>query len=471
LDFAGSFVKWLTSDKRKNAQGLTAVEHALLQEELKRLGDAQGRGLTTPKEIRIRYPGARSWQAYDGLFYPYGWREEDWVPNILEQLVFSAEAESRDMGGPQWISPPPDDSPFRMYVWKAAIAAKAKKKKQAAIALAAVVAALTAATVGVRQVRDNAESSTVETAAAAQDPAGAQPVDPAVDVAGGDETGGSGGESDDDLFEPEQADLETNPADTSTTIVFTATDVEGDDTDAITITDVEETTTTTPTTNTTPATTTTVATTTAAPTTTDAITITDVEETTTTTPTTNTTPATTTTVATTTAAPTTTVATTTTVTTTTTPTTNTTPATTTTVATTTAAPTTTVATTTTVTTTTVAPVEAYAHAQGGPTLCPEYALANQLTRTFIIRDRGTGDDLVDLYNGASATLTLTGGSGRNEQSNATVSGATVTFVWTFSPLLETRTSENLVPNLQVSGTSMGVSVNSIGFLQGNCTYP
>jgi hypothetical protein len=398
LDFAGSFVKWLTSDKRKNAQGLTAVEHALLQEELKRLGDAQGRGLTTPKEIRIRYPGARSWQAYDGLFYPYGWREEDWVPNILEQLVFSAEAESRDMGGPQWISPPPDDSPFRMYVWKAAIAAKAKKKKQAAIALAAVVAALTAATVGVRQVRDNAESSTVETAAAAQDPAGAQPVDPAVDVAGGDETGGSGGESDDDLFEPEQADLETNPADTSTTIVFTATDVEGDDTDAITITDVEETTTTTPTTNTTPATTTTVATTTAAPTTT-------------------------------------------------------------------------VATTTTVTTTTVAPVEAYAHAQGGPTLCPEYALANQLTRTFIIRDRGTGDDLVDLYNGASATLTLTGGSGRNEQSNATVSGATVTFVWTFSPLLETRTSENLVPNLQVSGTSMGVSVNSIGFLQGNCTYP
>jgi hypothetical protein len=433
LDFAGSFVKWLTSDKRKNAQGLTAVEHALLQEELKRLGDAQGRGLTTPKEIRIRYPGARSWQAYDGLFYPYGWREEDWVPNILEQLVFSAEAESRDMGGPQWISPPPDDSPFRMYVWKAAIAAKAKKKKQAAIALAAVVAALTAATVGVRQVRDNAESSTVETAAAAQDPAGAQPVDPAVDVAGGDETGGSGGESDDDLFEPEQADLETNPADTSTTIVFTATDVEGDDTDAITITDVEETTTTTPTTNTTPATTTTVATTTAAPTTT--------------------------------------VATTTTVTTTTTPTTNTTPATTTTVATTTAAPTTTVATTTTVTTTTVAPVEAYAHAQGGPTLCPEYALANQLTRTFIIRDRGTGDDLVDLYNGASATLTLTGGSGRNEQSNATVSGATVTFVWTFSPLLETRTSENLVPNLQVSGTSMGVSVNSIGFLQGNCTYP
>jgi hypothetical protein len=398
LDFAGSFVKWLTSDKRKNAQGLTAVEHALLQEELKRLGDAQGRGLTTPKEIRIRYPGARSWQAYDGLFYPYGWREEDWVPNILEQLVFAAEAESRDMGGPQWISPPPDDSPFRMYVWKAAIAAKAKKKKQAAIALAAVVAALTAATVGVRQVRDNAESSTVETAAAAQDPAGAQPVDPAVDVAGGDETGGSGGESDDDLFEPEQADLETNPADTSTTIVFTATDVEGDDTDAITITDVEETTTTTPTTNTTPATTTTVATTTAAPTTT-------------------------------------------------------------------------VATTTTVTTTTVAPVEAYAHAQGGPTLCPEYALANQLTRTFIIRDRGTGDDLVDLYNGASATLTLTGGSGRNEQSNATVSGATVTFVWTFSPLLETRTSENLVPNLQVSGTSMGVSVNSIGFLQGNCTYP
>jgi hypothetical protein len=410
----------LTSDKRKNAQGLTAVEHALLQEELKRLGDAQGRGLTTPKEIRIKYPGARSWQAYDGLFYPYGWREEDWVPNILEQLVFAAEAESRDMGGPQWISPPPDDSPFRMYVWKAAIAAKAKKKKQAAIALAAVVAALTAATVGVRQVRDNAESSTVETAAAAQDPAGAQPVDPAVDVAGGDETGGSGGESDDDLFEPEQADLETNPADTSTTIVFTATDVEGDDTDAITITDVEETTTTTPTTNTTPATTTTVATTTAAPTTT---------------------------VATTTAAPTTTVATTT------------------------AAPTTTVATTTTVTTTTVAPVEAYAHAQGGPTLCPEYALANQLTRTFIIRDRGTGDDLVDLYNGASATLTLTGGSGRNEQSNATVSGATVTFVWTFSPLLETRTSENLVPNLQVSGTSMGVSVNSIGFLQGNCTYP
>jgi hypothetical protein len=398
LDFAGSFVKWLTSDKRKNAQGLTAVEHALLQEELKRLGDAQGRGLTTPKEIRIKYPGARSWQAYDGLFYPYGWREEDWVPNILEQLVFAAEAESRDMGGPQWISPPPDDSPFRMYVWKAAIAAKAKKKKQAAIALAAVVAALTAATVGVRQVRDNAESSTVETAAAAQDPAGAQPVDPAVDVAGGDETGGSGGESDDDLFEPEQADLETNPADTSTTIVFTATDVEGDDTDAITITDVEETTTTTPTTNTTPATTTTVATTTAAPTTT-------------------------------------------------------------------------VATTTTVTTTTVAPVEAYAHAQGGPTLCPEYALANQLTRTFIIRDRGTGDDLVDLYNGASATLTLTGGSGRNEQSNATVSGATVTFVWTFSPLLETRTSENLVPNLQVSGTSMGVSVNSIGFLQGNCTYP
>jgi hypothetical protein len=424
LDFAGSFVKWLTSDKRKNAQGLTAVEHALLQEELKRLGDAQGRGLTTPKEIRIKYPGARSWQAYDGLFYPYGWREEDWVPNILEQLVFAAEAESRDMGGPQWISPPPDDSPFRMYVWKAAIAAKAKKKKQAAIALAAVVAALTAATVGVRQVRDNAESSTVETAAAAQDPAGAQPVDPAVDVAGGDETGGSGGESDDDLFEPEQADLETNPADTSTTIVFTATDVEGDDTDAITITDVEETTTTTPTTNTTPATTTTVATTTAAPTTTVATT-----------------------------------------------TTNTTPATTTTVATTTAAPTTTVATTTTVTTTTVAPVEAYAHAQGGPTLCPEYALANQLTRTFIIRDRGTGDDLVDLYNGASATLTLTGGSGRNEQSNATVSGATVTFVWTFSPLLETRTSENLVPNLQVSGTSMGVSVNSIGFLQGNCTYP
>ena len=126
-------------------------------------------------------------------------------------------------------------------------------------------------------------------------------------------------------------------------------------------------------------------------------------------------------------------------------------------------------TSTTTTTTTVVPVEAYAHAQGGPTLCPEYARANQLTRTFIIRDLGTGEDLVSLYDGASATMTLTGGLGRNEQANATVSGATVTFVWTFSPLLET--SEYLDPNLQVGGAPMGVSVNDIGFAQGNCTYP
>ena len=102
-------------------------------------------------------------------------------------------------------------------------------------------------------------------------------------------------------------------------------------------------------------------------------------------------------------------------------------------------------------------------------MCPEYARANQLTRTFIIQDRGTGEDLVNLYDGASATLTLTGGSDRNEQANATVSGATVTFVWIFSPLLET--SEYLDPNLQVGGAPMGVSVNDIGFAQGNCTYP
>ena len=102
-------------------------------------------------------------------------------------------------------------------------------------------------------------------------------------------------------------------------------------------------------------------------------------------------------------------------------------------------------------------------------MCPEYARANQLTRTFIIRDLGTGEDLVNLYDGASATMTLTGGLGRNEQANATVSGATVTFVWAFSPLLEAH--EYLDPNLQVGGTPMGLSISQIGFLQGNCTYP
>ncbi len=218
----------------------------------------------------------------------------------------------------------------------------------------------------------------------------------ATDVAGTDEAGDSGGATSDDVFRPEQADLEINPAATSTTVVSTAVDIEGDDSDPIAITEAEETTTTRPTTNTTPTTTTTSSTTTST--------------------------------------------------------------------------TTTSSTTTSTTTTTAAPaVNPIAGAQQPTVLCNTGdQSAIRITQSFIMRDFVTGENPLDHFDGAQATMTLSGGAGTTSQDTATVSGALMTFDFVLSQPM--GPSERLTPSLQVGGVSVGVSVNSIGFSTGNCTY-
>jgi len=140
--------------------------------------------------------------------------------------------------------------------------------------------------------------------------------------------------------------------------------------------------------------------------------------------------------------------------------------------TTTASPTTTTATTTTVatTTTTAAPaVNPIAGAQGSTVLCNTGDLsAIAITQSFKMRDFVTGEDLVDHFDGVQATMSLSGGAGTTSQDTSTVVGALVTFNFVLSQPM--RPTERLIPSLQVGGVSVPVSVNSIGYSTGVCTF-
>jgi len=138
--------------------------------------------------------------------------------------------------------------------------------------------------------------------------------------------------------------------------------------------------------------------------------------------------------------------------------------------TTTASPTTTTATATTVATTTAVPaVNPIAGAQGSTVLCNTGDLsAIAITQSFIMRDFVTGEDLVDHFDGAQATMSLSGGAGTTSQDTSTVVGGMVTFNFVLSQ--PTRPTERLILSLQIGGVSVPVSVNSIGYSTGVCTF-